>query len=80
MRLYHDPIHRPAQPADTADIPDPGPMDGPVDGTVDSIDLERALWDTEYRRQVLEILRRGRRGEDQPPAPPAPESQNGGDT
>ena len=71
MRPYHDLVHRPARPADPADMPGAGPMDGSTDG----IDLERALWDMEYRRQVLEILRRDRRGEGQPPAPPPPETK-----
>ncbi len=70
MRLYHDPTPRPAQPASPGDLSRPGPMDGAVDGTGDNIDLERALWDMEYRRQVLEILRRSRRGQGEPPAPP----------
>jgi hypothetical protein len=63
MQLYPDSIRRPAQPADPADTSRPGT----ADGDPDSIDLERALWDMEYRRQALEILRRARRGDGKPP-------------
>ncbi len=36
----------------------PAPDDGP------DIDLERAMWDLDYRAQVLEMLRRARQGGD----------------
>lgn len=69
MHLYEDTTRRPAEPPSRApsDVPPPEP------GELADIDLERALWDMEYRRQVLEILRRSRRNEAEPPAAPTPE-------
>lgn len=79
MGLYHRPTRRPAPPARPGVLSRPGPVDAPANGTGDDIDLERALWDMEYRRHVLEILRRSRRDAGKPPAPPPPEKQNQGD-
>jgi len=68
VHLFEDTTRRPAEPPSRApsDIPSPEP------GELADIDLERALWDMEYRRQVLEILRRSRRNEAEPPAEPIP--------
>jgi len=74
VQFYDDTTRRPAQPPSPAPSGTPAPGSGkpgePAD--VADIDLERALWDMEYRRQVLEILRRSRRGESEPQATPAP--------
>lgn len=78
MQLYDDTTRRPAQPPSRAPsntptpdapAPDSGEPGEPAD--IADIDLERALWDMEYRRQVLEILRRGRCSEGEPPSGPA---------
>lgn len=67
LRLYHDTTRRPAEPPSRAPSQTP-PSQTDKPGEAADIDLERALWDMEYRRQVLEILRRGRRNEAEPPA------------
>lgn len=69
MNLYEDTTRRPAEPPSRApsDVPPLEP------GELADIDIERALWDMEYRRQVLEILRRSRRNESESPAAPTPE-------
>jgi hypothetical protein len=71
VHLFEDATRRPAEPPSRtpSDVPPPEP-DKP--GAPADFDLERALWDMEYRRQVLEILRRNRRKEAEPPAAPTP--------
>jgi hypothetical protein len=65
VHLYEDTTRRPAEPPSRAPsdtrLPEPDKPAEPAD-----IDLERALWDMEYRRQVLEILRRSRHNETDP--------------
>lgn len=56
------------RPIDPTQEADPAPQDP---AHAPEIDLERAAWDPDYRRQVLEILRRGRHSTGSPrPVPP----------